>query len=160
MLWQRAFLPAHAQLAQLASALCSGVSDLRSVQEAQPAQPSRSEANGASHSAPPDSVEPPSAEVPADANGSTEEIRTVTAGDTPYTSAVSFDDLPLSEELKKVGSRQNTAELLYSFGTYSVTLLFLCGAPYSGRAQIWSVQPGIAYVRLLPHAVIGRCMMQ
>ena len=29
-------------------------------------------------------------------------IKTVSADDTPYTSASSFDDLPLSEELKKV----------------------------------------------------------
>ncbi|KAK9798531.1 hypothetical protein WJX73_010421 [Symbiochloris irregularis] len=34
-------------------------------------------------------------------DGQQDDIKTVSAGDTPYTSATSFDDLPLSEELKK-----------------------------------------------------------
>ena len=81
------------------------------VQEAQPSQPSRGDANGTSHQPGDEAGSQPLTEVPADTNGSTDEIRTVTAGDTPYTSAVSFDDLPLSEELKKVSRPASCARL-------------------------------------------------
>ena len=84
------------------------------VQEAQPSQPSRGESNGTSHQPVNEAGSQPLAEVPADTNGSTDEIRTVTAGDTPYTSAVSFDDLPLSEELKKVSRPASCARLQFA----------------------------------------------
>ena len=78
-------------------------------QEAQPSRPSPAQQssaplpqNGSQQDGSHEDGAAAPAEAPADANGTTDEIRTVTAGDTPYTSAVSFDDLPLSEELKKV----------------------------------------------------------
>ena len=72
-----------------------------------------------------------------------EDIKTVSADDTPYTSATSFDDLPLSEDLRKAGQISLLQPAMYRLSAPVVEPIFT-------RPGIWASEQMLSYRAFIP----------